>query len=123
LNWKIKTPAVFVADEARDERADRQSEVAQRNKLRVLRQRREAALDRGAKHVGADIEIVTVEEHPGAEQPENLVVEWQQRQSIKTRADAGLAHGHPPDDAFSRRCGYLLKRKGYGPNQIKMTPI
>src|SRR5205823_14253702 len=67
--------AVAVAEKAGDERAERHSQKRQRHELGVLVQGREAALDGRAEHRRADIEVVAVEEHAGADQKENAPVE------------------------------------------------
>ena len=81
-----EAPAHLVADEAGDQRADRHADEGQRQELQVLRQGRELALDRRGQHAAGDVEIVAVEEHAGADQPENPVMKRRHRQAVEPRA-------------------------------------
>ena len=52
----------------------------------TLRQGREFALHGRAQHRRADIEIVAVEEHAGADQPEDAMMKRRDRQPVEPRA-------------------------------------
>jgi hypothetical protein len=45
------------------------------DEIRVLKRGRKAALGGGREHVGEDVEVVTVKQHTGTDQPEDSVVE------------------------------------------------
>jgi hypothetical protein len=49
--------------------------IGRDDQVRVLQGGRETALGGSRKHVGEDIEIIAVEQHAGADQQENPVVE------------------------------------------------
>ena len=67
--------AHLVADKAGDERANGHADEGERHELEVLRHSGELGLYRRSEHAGGDIEIVAVEEHAGADQPEDAIVE------------------------------------------------
>ena len=81
-----EAPPEPIAEEAGDHRADRHADEGPGDELRDLSERGELCLHRGAQHGGADIEIVAVEEHAGADQPEDAIVERRDRQPVKPRA-------------------------------------
>ncbi len=81
-----EAPAHPVADKSGDQRAQRHADEGQRNELQVLRNGREFGLHRGRQHAAGDIEIVAVEEHAGADQPEDPVVKRRDREPVETRA-------------------------------------
>jgi len=64
----------LVTNKSGDQRSQRHADKGQRNELQVLRNGRELGLDCGGQHAASDIEVVAVEEHAGADQPENPVV-------------------------------------------------
>jgi hypothetical protein len=72
----------LVADKACDQRADRHADKGQRDELEILRQRREFRLDQRGQYAARDIEIVAVEEHPGADEREDAVVKRRYRQPV-----------------------------------------
>ncbi len=92
-----EAPAIFVADKAGDQRAERHANEGQGEELQVLRQRREFGLDRGRQHAAGDVEIVAVEEHAGADQPEDAIVKRRDREPVETCAGVHCAsHLIPP---------------------------
>src|SRR3954470_7216677 len=78
-----EAPAEGVAEKAGCERADRHADEGQRDELRILPERREVRRHGRAEHVGADVEIVPIEEHPGADEPKDALVKARDRQAIK----------------------------------------
>jgi hypothetical protein len=69
-----ETPTHRVSDKAGDKRAERHADKSQRQELQILRQCGELGLYRRSQHPACDIQIVAVEEHPGADQPEYPIV-------------------------------------------------
>jgi hypothetical protein len=84
-----EAPSELIADEAGDQRTDRHAKEGVGNEIGIQELSREAGLQSRRQHVGADIEIIAVEKHAGADQPENAVVEGADRQPVKPSACIG----------------------------------
>jgi len=81
-----EAPPEPIAQEAGNHRADGHADEGPGDELRDLGQHGELRLHRGAQHGRADIKIVAVEEHAGADQPEDAIVKRGYRQPVEPRA-------------------------------------
>src|SRR5581483_6746939 len=129
-----EAPAVFVADKTGDQRSDRHADKGQRDELQVLRQCRELGLDGGSEHAAGDIEVVAVEEHPGADETEDPVVKRRDRQAVEPRAGVDccchvdvpplcrmrrrLRRSPPLCCQFSRRCPAVSRYQSNGASPV-----
>jgi hypothetical protein len=92
-----EAPAEFVAEKSGDERADRHADEGQRDELQVLRQSREFGLNQRREDTTGHIEVVAVEKHAGADEPEDAVMKRTDGQTIETRARIDRrSHARPP---------------------------
>ncbi len=78
-----ETPAEAVAEKTRRERAEHHAEEGQRDEQRVLRERREAALQRRAEHSRGDVDIEAIEKHADADQPHDASMKPRHRQPVQ----------------------------------------
>src|SRR5471032_766748 len=78
--------AETIAEETGGQRAEHHPEERQRHKQRILAERREAALQRGAEDRRGDVDIEAIEEHADPDQPHDAFVEARYRKPVQTCA-------------------------------------
>ena len=92
-----ETAAILVAEKAGDERADGHADKRLRDEIGDEGRCRETGLQKRGQHIGADIEVVAVEKHAGADEPEDAFVKRRNRQPIKACASVhGTSHRISP---------------------------
>jgi hypothetical protein len=78
-----EAPAEAIAEYAREDRPDRHADEGRRNEAGVMADIGKPALHHGAEHAAGEIDVETVEEHPGADEPEDAAMERRHRQGIE----------------------------------------